>query len=123
LGRALRLRRSGDFTRVERQGVRASGRFVVVVAKKSGKVGRVGFTVSKKVGNAVARNFVKRRLREIARTHKALWQGRDLVIIAKPEAAFQELRALEADLLAALKKLEESARGPSQQSKPKPPPA
>lgn len=102
--------------------MRASGRFVVVVVKKSGahakNAGRVGFTVSKKVGNAVARNFVKRRLREIARAHKALWQGRDLVIIAKPEAAFQELRALEADLLGALKKLEENARGPTKAKKP-----
>ena len=102
-----RLRRSNEFARIERQGTRAHGAFITLVARAAGKTGRVGFTVSKKVGNAVVRNFVKRRLRDIARRHKAAWQGRDLIVIARPEAAGQQLAALEADVLAALVKLDE----------------
>lgn len=101
-----RLRRSNDFARIERQGVRAHGAFVTLVARPGGKAGRVGFTVSKKVGNAVVRNFVKRRLRDIARRHKDAWQGRDLIVIARPEAAGKDLTALEHDVLATLAKLD-----------------
>lgn len=101
-----RLRRTGDFTRTERQGRRVQGAYVVVVMRPGR--GRVGFTVSKKVGNAVARNFVKRRLRDIARRHKELWARKDLVVIARPDAAGRELAALESDWLAAMKKLEET---------------
>lgn len=101
-----RLRRTGDFTRTERQGRRVQGAYVVVVMRPGR--GRVGFTVSKKVGNAVARNFVKRRLRDIARRHKELWARRDLVVIARPDAAGRQLAALESDWLAAMKKLEET---------------
>jgi ribonuclease P protein component len=106
-----RLRRSNEFARIERQGSRVHGAFVTLVARPSGhpQRGRVGFTVSKKVGNAVMRNFVKRRLRDIARRHKDAWQGRDLIVIARPQAAGQDLKALEADVLAMLHKLNHAA--------------
>lgn len=108
LPRAQRLLRSNDFARVERQGSRAHGVFVTLVARATGHPtrARVGFTVSKKVGNAVMRNFVKRRLRDIARRHKEAWRGKDLVVIAKPEAAGRSLHELEADVLATLAKLD-----------------
>jgi ribonuclease P protein component len=101
-----RLLRSADFSRVERQGQRAQGALLVVIGRQGR--GRVGFTVSKKVGNAVERNHVKRRLRDIARRHKERWAGRDVVIIAKPEAAGRSLAELEADLLAVFAKLDAS---------------
>jgi ribonuclease P protein component len=69
---------------------------------------RVGFTCSKKVGNAVARNRAKRRLREIARLvlpaqARAGW---DYVLIGRPgETATRDFAALQADLAAALRKL------------------
>lgn len=103
-----RLSRSGDFTRVERQGQRAQGRFLVIVARPGR--GRVGFTVSRKVGNAVVRNAVKRRLRDVARRHKDRWLHRDLVVIARPDAAGREHAELEADWLAAMGKLDEFTR-------------
>lgn len=105
LPRSRRVLRSNDFTRLERQGVRAHGAFVTIVGRAGGK-GRVGFTVSKKVGNAVVRNYVKRRLRDVARRHKDKWQGRDIILIAKPEAAGKTLSELEADVLATLTKLD-----------------
>ena len=115
LPRHRRLLRSGDFSRVERQGKRASSAFVVIVVKPGR--GRVGFTVSKKVGNAVVRNRVKRCLRDIARRHKGLWVSRDLVIIARPEAAQAERTALEVDVLTNLRRADELVSRPSSSSK------
>ena len=68
---------------------------------------RVGFTCSKKVGNAVARNRAKRRLREIAR--KVLPNhgkpGYDYVLIGRRDATAQrDFSALQSDLVGALAK-------------------
>ncbi len=72
---------------------------------------RVGFTCTKKVGNAVARNRAKRRLREVARL--VLPQhgrdGWDYVLIGRPEAtAIRPFDDLKRDLISALKKLHQS---------------
>jgi ribonuclease P protein component len=77
---------------------------------------RVGFTCSKKVGNAVARNRAKRRLREIARAILPV-QGRpgwDYVLIGRPgTTATHDFRAMQADLLAALARLHKSEGRPA----------
>jgi len=74
---------------------------------------RVGFTCSKKVGNAVARNRAKRRLREIAR--KLLVQhgreGWDYVLVGRPNAtATHDFAAMCSDLERALKRLHGAAQ-------------
>ncbi len=74
----------------------------------------VGFTCSKKVGNAVARNRAKRRLREAARlilpNHGR--SGFDYVLIGKAkETANRPFDALQADLAEALRKLHGSKSG------------
>ncbi len=69
---------------------------------------RVGFTCSKKVGNAVARNRAKRRLRAVAREvlHIHGQPGWDYVLIGRPvETAARDYGALREDLIHALKKL------------------
>ncbi len=69
---------------------------------------RVGFTCSKKVGNAVARNRAKRRLREVARLVLPRYgrPGWDYVLIGRSEAtAAREFQALQQDLVYALKKV------------------
>jgi len=71
----------------------------------------IGFTVSKKVGNAVTRNRMKRRFRELARAalHESGIAGADHVLIGRPggnEIAFAELgEHLDSALKRAAKKL------------------
>ena len=73
-----------------------------------GEALRVGYTCSKKVGNAVARNRAKRRLREIARAVLPT-QGRagwDYVLVGRAgETATRPFDTLQADLKYALKKV------------------
>ncbi|AGI69742.1 putative ribonuclease P [Octadecabacter antarcticus 307] len=69
---------------------------------------RVGFTCSKKVGNAVARNRAKRRLREIARLDLPTLAkaGHDYVLIGKKDVTEnRDFEALRADFAKALGKL------------------
>ena len=85
-----RLSRSGDFDRVYRQGRSTGGReFVVHVFPRDASLDppRVGLSVSKKVGDAVTRNRIKRVLREsVAAIEPDLAAGSDLVITARADA-------------------------------------
>ena len=68
---------------------------------------RVGFTASRKVGNAVKRNRARRRLRAVAAqvldAHAT--RGMDFVLIARPATVERDYRALVGDLVAGLKRL------------------
>jgi len=92
-----RLKQRRDF-RAAASGLRASAGAFVVQARRRGDEGppRIGFTVSKQVGNAVERNRVRRRLREIVRLSSAataaaerspvLRHGHDYVLIGRRAA-------------------------------------
>ena len=89
-----RLKRRSDF-RAAAEGLRASGRaFVLQARQRAGDEAaaiRIGFTVSRQVGNAVVRNRVRRRLREIVRLSAAaeaaaLRPGHDYVLIGRRAA-------------------------------------
>ncbi len=95
--RLERLRRSADFGRVMRRArLRSRQRLLHMAATESGREAtRVGFSVSRRVGNAVRRNLVRRRLRAIVR-QLPIADGFDIVIVAQPlsaEATYDELRA------------------------------
>jgi ribonuclease P protein component len=98
--RADRLLHSREFQHVTRQGRRAaSDAFVVLVTLNGTGAGpRLGVTVSRRVGNAVVRNRVKRRIREWFRRERArLPAGSRVVVIARKEAvvlSFQEASQL-----------------------------
>ena len=67
---------------------------------------RVGFTVSRKVGNAVIRNRVRRRLREVARL--VIGQARpdlDYVLVGRQGALSRDFTVLQQELVEALKRL------------------
>ena len=66
---------------------------------------RIGFTVSKKVGNAVVRNSIKRRLREFYRQNKSLFLQADMNIGAKKGAEVLDFHHVSTELAAALGRL------------------
>ena len=93
----MRLTDSSEFERVYRQGTAYRGRlFSVHAFPNEHGTPRLGLSVSRKVGNAVTRNAVRRRLREVFYSCISELSGNlDLVVSARPaaaEAKFDELR-------------------------------
>ena len=84
-----RLRASADFERARRRGRSWGNALLVLHACGGSDAGpRCGFSVSRRVGKAVVRNRVRRRLREILRPRMArVPAGWDLVFTARPAAA------------------------------------
>jgi ribonuclease P protein component len=88
--KGMRLRRRAEFVAVQTGGRKLHGRHVLALAKQQSlPVGRLGITVTKKVGNAVVRNRIKRLLREWLRLHGWVPAGWDVVLVAKDSAARQ----------------------------------
>lgn len=102
------LRRRQDFIAAAKA-LHASMPGLVVQARNrdDGMAPRVGFTATKKLGNAVIRNRIKRRLREAARlTLPAIaHRGFDYVLIGRAGAAKRPFAELQKDLISALKRL------------------
>ncbi len=105
-----RLKRRTDF-KAAAKGARApSGGFVVQARQRtednSGSV-RVGFTVSRQVGNAVERNRVRRRLREVVRLAPAaaLRPGHDYVLIGRRNALAADFAELARQFDAAIRRI------------------
>lgn len=82
------------------------------LARADGLPVRVGFTTTRKLGNAVVRNRTRRRLREAARLVLAErpLSGFDLVLIGRPETRRLPFARLRAEFAAALDRLEEPPR-------------
>ncbi len=85
-----RLILPSEFARVKGQGIAERGRYLVLGALKlkDEESFRAGFVTPKHIGTAVARNRVRRRLRDIVRTAQPrLRTGLWLVVVARPYAA------------------------------------
>jgi ribonuclease P protein component len=99
--RGHRLLHRRHFLYLQRRGRRADARhlFLFFVPQRH-RTRRFGFTVSRKVGGAVVRNRVRRRLREVVRLHMGHFaNGCSFVLVAKPSAATADYQALQADVL------------------------
>lgn len=113
------LRKRADFLRAASARRQGTAGFMLQARKRSEDEApadriRVGFTCSKKLGNAVARNRAKRRLREIARlglSRQGL-PGWDYVLVGRPGAtASRDFADLQADLARALAQIHAERKG------------
>src|SRR5688572_20038901 len=95
LPRPNRLRRRDEFQATYRRGRSWAHPLLALHVLPRQKGVRIGVTVSKKVGGAVVRNRVRRRLREAIRLRLPQWRsGFDLVVVARTAAAEASFDAL-----------------------------
>ena len=102
------LKRRQDFVAAARAPSQAMpGVVVQALNRQDSALPRLGFTCSKKIGNAVIRNRAKRRLREAARLvlPETAQNGFDYVLIGRMATAKRNFADLQKDLTAALKRL------------------
>lgn len=105
---SVSLKNNYEFRHLYNKGQSVAAPTLVVYARKNKRAeNRVGYTVSVKLGHAVVRNRVRRRLREIYRLHEGkIKAGFDLVVVARSRSVEASYKQLESDYLHCLKKLE-----------------
>jgi ribonuclease P protein component len=105
-----RLHIQKDFNEVFKNGLRLENKNIKILVYKRNDgqiIKRLGLITSKKVGAAIIRNRTKRRLREIFRTNKHLFElGLDLIFISKPGTVLLDYKSLEKIILGLLKSAE-----------------
>jgi ribonuclease P protein component len=103
-----RLRQRSDFLRVAAHGTKApiGGVLLQALRRDDAAPARLGFTVTKKIGNAVVRNRTRRRLKEAARLvlREEPLDGVDLVLIGRASTRTRPFAALTDDIRRALVK-------------------
>lgn len=95
--RSAHIRSRADYLKIQRSGRKTGGRYLIFLSMDNDlPLTRFGITVSRKTGNAVIRNRIKRRIRELQRYHRgAFVTGKDIVVIARREAStatFEDMR-------------------------------
>ncbi len=101
------LKKNHEFRRLYSKGKNAAAPTLAVYCRKTGRdFNRIGYTVSNKIGNAVTRNRIRRRLREIYRLHETeMVPGTELVVVARARAVSARYGQLERAFLSACEKL------------------
>jgi ribonuclease P protein component len=114
----LRLKKRADFVAAAKGRRQHQKNFVLQARERDpgpdeADPPRLGFTVTKKVGNSVVRNRIRRRLREAARLSEGadFAPGRDYVLVARREALTAPFDELRGDLARALKKIHRPGQG------------
>ena len=95
------LKKTDDFDRIYREGRSCGNRLFVLYAAEPepGRSGRLGISVSKKVGNSVVRHRIRRLIKECFRLHISEWADRDYIVAARKEAVGKSYSEIEASLL------------------------
>lgn len=103
--KSFRVKREKDFKAIFKDGASfANRKFVVYQLENQQNHFRVGLSVSKKLGNAVTRNQIKRRIRHILQSAKgSLVEHVDFVVIARKGVETLEYAEMEKNLLHVLK--------------------
>ena len=103
--KSFRVKKEKDFNAIFQEGKSVANRkFVVYRLENSEQHFRVGLSVSKKLGNAVTRNQIKRRIRHVLITHKdQIIENLDFVVIARKGVEEMNYTELEKNLLHVLK--------------------
>lgn len=96
-----RLKSPKDFRQAYQKGKSLVNPYLVLYYRKNNKKDyRIGFSVSKKIGKAVIRNRVKRKLREICRLHEIIFpKGFDFIFIARVRVKDASYRTMERSIL------------------------
>ena len=101
----FRVKKEKDFNAIFKEGKSfANRKFVIYRLENNEQHFRVGLSVSKKLGNAVTRNLIKRRIRHILIEHKdQLVENVDFVVIARKGVEILDYAEMEKNLLHVLK--------------------
>jgi len=102
------LTRNHEFKRLYSKGKTAASKYVVVYCVRNNKAeNRLGITVSTKLGGAVQRNRIRRRLKEIYRLNESsLRTGYNIVLVARIRSRFAGWKELETSVLSLFSKLD-----------------
>jgi ribonuclease P protein component len=102
-----RIRKKKDFLHLYKKGTRYRGKyFLLIYLSNEFAYSRVAVVASKKLGNAVQRNRIKRRFRTLFRRNKTLLQKPlDLIIIPQREIHDADWKILEKSYMAVLKSM------------------
>ena len=101
------LKQNHEFRRLYSKGKSAVSPYFAIYCRKTNRpYSRLGITTGVKLGNAVKRNFVRRRIRELYRTNEGNFlPGYDIVVVARVKAIFGRYADLERSFRQQMKKL------------------
>lgn len=104
--RAVKIRSRSDYLRIQNTGKKERGRYLVLLtAHNDLPVSRFGITVSKRNRNAVRRNRIKRKIREVQRLNREhILPGNDIIVIARQMASMATFNQLETEYLSLARK-------------------
>jgi ribonuclease P protein component len=107
LDKFRRIRRSSDYQRTWQEGKRYHTAHFILIVNPGRDHSRLGITVSRKVGNAVCRNRIKRWIRDLFRNnYKQFGLVMDISIIAKRQAGHLSHLQVDRELLIVFARLE-----------------